>query len=115
MSHLVSMTAQDDHTSIILHLRFCRNQLIAGIDEILHTLVGIGDTLTNKKNKPFIDRQSLSLAGLLATARTEDAHINGVGNTRYGLSTQQRAALCLLLQPFAAGHESDITCAQHRL
>ena len=71
IGHLVGMATQDHHTRILFHLGLLLGQLLAGINQILHALMRIRHTLTNKQYQVLIGGQTLSLTSLLTTARTE--------------------------------------------
>ena len=90
--HLLGMSAQNDH------LARCQTlcvQFVAGLDEIAHALVLVGDALRGEENQFLVKRQPESFPCLLPVTFLIDMRVDGVGDTRDLLSPQQCTGLSL--------------------
>ena len=90
-------------------------QQSTGLNEIVHALVLVGDTLRSEEDELSIEGESESTTGLLTIARLIDMCVDGIGDAGDLLSLEQRTGLCLGLEPTTAGDKIDALAIEHTL
>ena len=85
-----------------------RGQLVAGGDEIVHALVGVGDALRDEEDELLVGGEVEQPPALHLVLLAEYACVDGVGDALYPLPPEQSAGVGLPGQPMRAGHEGDV-------
>ena len=107
---LLGMTAQDKDggTGEVV-------QQTAGLDEIAHALVLVGDTLGCKEDVLAVKGQAETPTRLLTVATMIDVGVDGVGDAGDLLSLKQGTGFRLAFKPSAAGDVVDVLTFEHPL